>query len=684
MDPSEISWQILIDFFNEKIKLSPSEFNSDEFKYPEKVDFPALRKNRRDLRFHLLRHYVQTSFPHIDTSESDNKREIQRVSGYLKKFNFHRKINFKEKEEIFDGPSTPPRKRKRRYENDGEDYIDDEKYELKRQIERLEKRNKSLEEEVQKLRAQKAPTELQGYNKLWPRLCLKAQICGLSVRMLEKLFLFLKSKVAVLNSIVVPGHTFIHSQRYMIPSLIRQQKSDFVANAKILSIALDGTSYQLEKFMAVLLFDEKNNYIVYGLKHYYQSDNVSYTKCVEEILGDQKDLIYSKTFMIISDTESATKKCCQNMIENIMKTERIIDGSPFWAACFLHITGSSVGYGYDCLSECTQTVISNISKIMGPCGNKYSANNISQNLKLTCSNENRSEINIMAEKGSRYHYKTHNARVLVDEYEWFMSFFKKTLETDRHRNNNQLRDVFQLLSKNKTKILLESGLFGCFWVYFLRPLWSYFSKPVKAYEAQKVLQNVFAFVADSENIKEPIKHLTQADIIFTNISTYVKEPSDDNVVFSEKIIDFLNKRNIYGSKITNQQFTELENITRSFFANIQWKYKKEFKFFCDKKLDSSEKDRYVIFSNQATESVFGHLKNNVVSSKTSHAQLMHRTSLVFNDTLNWAFEQTNSDALFDKAYKSRKLNKSKDGNDAIEHDKDLFDYLNKNSRRAQK
>ena len=53
--------------------------------------------------------------------------------------------------------------------------------------------------------------------------------------------------------------------------------------------------------MAVLVFDETNQYLVYGLKHYYHSDNVNYTKVVIEILGDQKNLKYSKTVMIISD-----------------------------------------------------------------------------------------------------------------------------------------------------------------------------------------------------------------------------------------------------------------------------------------------------------------------------------------------------------------------------------------------
>ena len=685
MDLSEISWQKLIDFFNEKIKISPSKFNSEEFKYPESVNENSMRNNTRNLRFHLLRHYIKSLNSNVDTSETDNHKKIWCAAQYLlKKTRSTTTLHLKEVEESLPSPSTPPRKRKRRHEDEDEDYVDDEKYLLKKEIERLKRKNEFLEEENRKLRAQKGPFELQTYNKVWPKLCLKGQMCGLSVRQLEKLFQFLRSQVSILNSIVVPGHTFIHSQRYMIPSLTQEQKKRFVADAKEISIALDGTAFQLQKFMAVLLHNDRQQYIVYGLKHYYQSDNLSITNVVEEILGDFKETIYSKTILLISDTESATKKSCNSLIAKIMKTERIVDGTVTWAACYMHITGSSEGFGYDLLSPSTKIVIDNISKILGPCGNKYSQNNISQNLKLSCSAENRSEIKIIAEKGTRFFYKTNNARVLFNECEWLMVFFQKTLGTDRHSNNKQLQDIFKLLKEEKTTILLESGLFACFWVYFISPLWSFFSKPVKAVDAQKVLRNVFAFVKNSEQLKQPIQHLTQAGTIFDQIDSFVKEPTDENVLFSEKIIDILNKKTIDGSKISNKIFTDLENITRSFFGKIQWKYQKEYKSFCEITLSPAEQDRFLNFSNQATESVFGHLKNNLVDPNTSHTQLMHRTELVFNDTLNWAFEQNDSDSLFETAYKSRFINKSQDRVDAIGNDKDLFDYLNKNNRKTQK
>ena len=72
----EVSWQRLIDFFNETIKISPSKFNSEEFKYPESVNEKSMSNNGHNLRFHLLRHYVQTTNSNVDVSETDNRKKI--------------------------------------------------------------------------------------------------------------------------------------------------------------------------------------------------------------------------------------------------------------------------------------------------------------------------------------------------------------------------------------------------------------------------------------------------------------------------------------------------------------------------------------------------------------------------------------------------------------------------------
>ena len=136
-------------------------------------------------------------------------------------------------------------------------------------------------------------------------------------------------------------------------------------------------------------------------------------------------------------------------------------------------------------------------------------------------------------------------------------------------------------------------------------------------------------------------------------------------------MSILNKGVFQGSKIPNSIFSNLEDITRKFLAKIHWKYTKEYTHFCDKKLEPEEEVRVVLFSNQTTESVFGHLKNNLINPNTTHIQLIHRTVLVFNDTLQWALNEDNSDEIFAQASKDRKQNKANSKFAAIEQNEEL-------------
>ena len=116
----EISWQLLIHFSDSKIKISPEKFNSEEFQYPEIITNQTLRNNTSDIRFHLLCHYVESTFQNVDSLETDNRQAILRISRQLSKPNSTRNLKLKIIEEPEEGPSTPPRERKRRYENDDE------------------------------------------------------------------------------------------------------------------------------------------------------------------------------------------------------------------------------------------------------------------------------------------------------------------------------------------------------------------------------------------------------------------------------------------------------------------------------------------------------------------------------------------------------------------------------------
>ena len=149
-------------------------------------------------------------------------------------------------------------------------------------------------------------------------------------------------------------------------------------------------------------------------------------------------------------------------------------------------------------------------------------------------------------------------------------------------------------------------------------------------------------------------------------------------------MSILSNKNLNGSKISDKIFNNLENITRKFLAKIHWKYTKEYTFFCKKQLEPEEKVRVILFSNQTTESVFGHLKNTLVDPNTSHTQLIHRTCLVFNDTLKWALKADDSNDIFAQASKDRKKNRKQSQIDAIEHDVNLFSHLYKSSKASKK
>ena len=149
------------------------------------------------------------------------------------------------------------------------------------------------------MKQKKCGTELQTLksDSLWPKLSLYAQQKGLSVRQIESVFNFVKQNVEALVEIKVPGHSYIHDQRNLIPTLCSKQRLDFINNAKKLSIAIDGTEHNNNHYMAVVLFNENNDYILFGMDYYIKSDNKSLTEvecsCPRASLEIQMSSIYN-------------------------------------------------------------------------------------------------------------------------------------------------------------------------------------------------------------------------------------------------------------------------------------------------------------------------------------------------------------------------------------------------------
>ena len=674
----EIDYNILIDFFNKKIKLSRENF---EYKYPINVDNNVIRKNQNLIRKNLISDYLRVNFK-ADVEEQSMQIKIAAMASRLSKSTCKRSIQL----------LVPPSRKRRKLVRDDDEYIpsgdSDEddvcsssqckkvQNEYTKQIEELQETVRLQQAEIEKLRAVKQAQELQTYNDLYPKLCLFSQNIGCSVRMTQKFMGFLKDNVKSLGKIVVPSHTFIHQQSYLIDTISSKQKERFIESAEYLTMAVDGTPFRNGKCFAVVLFNQDHQHILFGMDYYIKGDAHSLTVVTEKILGHAKNLIYSKITWVLSDTDQAQKKSLREIIQNIMKVDRIVKGEPNWGACNLHNAGRSETYGKEQLSEKTQTFLKIISKIAGPTSNKYSANNINQNLILSRKEENLPAIKIIPEKGSRFYFLTHNGREFFQNADWFEEFFEKTLQTHRHRNNDQLETLTELLKQNKNEILLEIGIFCSFWIYLIRPVYSYFSKPVDGEEAMKVLNNLLTHCKNSDKIKQPIPHLTKSVEIFDDISSFDAPPSDISVDFTKDFIKILTSRKINGHNITKKQFSSLENMTRKFLGKIHDKYQKEYGGFINNKF---EKGLKIFLSNQHVESVFGHFKNKKCDSNTTVHQLMSRTELVFNKSLSWVMKQDDVDEIFEEAAKSKKINRDKGNRKSLDHDKNMLEFLNESA-----
>ena len=225
---------------------------------------------------------------------------------------------------------------------------------------------------------------------------------------MKKLFEFLRDHITCLQDITVPSLGFIHSQRHMIPTLCMKQTEAFVNNAKSIVISVDGTCFKNKNFQAVVLFDESNNSQLLDLTKYTASNADGLTESVLKILGKHKDAVFSKTVSILSDTDHTAKKSCRSIIEKInVQENRVVSGSVSWLGCMMHVIATSETNGFKTMSTSTQHILQILSKIGAPTGNRYSKNNISHFLELSCREQQINPIiQMVPAKGCRSYYLT--------------------------------------------------------------------------------------------------------------------------------------------------------------------------------------------------------------------------------------------------------------------------------------
>ena len=115
MDSVKFSWAILIDFFNEKIKISPNNFTEN---YPECVTRKSLRNNI-SLRANLMRDYLRSEFVDVNTHESALNEQIMKIAKELNTISKFRNL----RKTFIDVDIPPPRKRQVLDDRADEDFI---------------------------------------------------------------------------------------------------------------------------------------------------------------------------------------------------------------------------------------------------------------------------------------------------------------------------------------------------------------------------------------------------------------------------------------------------------------------------------------------------------------------------------------------------------------------------------
>ena len=537
------------------------------------------------------------------------------------------------------------------------------KNELMKEIELLKAEKNKLLLEVEDLKNRKTASELKSWDYVHPKFVLKCHSMAMSVRQVQGVMQFLKEHVECLADIWVPSIWWIHDQRWMLPTLWEKQKEEFIQQSVELTLALDGTEYN-GSFMAIVLINEKNEKILFALDWQNGKKASELTECTEQMLGDYKELIYSKLVCILSDTAAPQKKSCYEIIERVKEYREkagINISPPFWMACTMHQSSNSEKYTVEALSANTQKMLTYVSDLCAPTGKRYSRYTLHRPLELDRSSKDLAPLKMVPKKGCRFSFHSRNARTFFVNFEYFSSFFHSVADSSSHSNNDKLDWVLTKIDDRQqiVSIALDMIILVSFWVYFISPIWSFFATAKTARDTKAVLNAIRRFTSAGIVSKTPIAHLTKASQIFETIDVELKPPSDESLHFAEKFIHELEDWKVLGYEFTEKQYKSAEKTTSDIFGELSKKYEKEYSKFCDMEFSETDELRVILSSNQYTESVFGHFKDDRLSSNISDQVRFNRTMMVCNDSLNYAFCHEDSQKLIQEARKGRAKNKAK-------------------------
>ena len=680
----KVTWTILINFFNETIKPNLNKFNTPTFSYPEIVKFANFKAhNNKRLKDKLVIDFLEFELSYkLEDLLNINKNLMRIVSkkiGELNsqysyrifKFNIPRKklpkkrknINSPKTSDCQEDNRTSKRKSRASFDTDYSPELSSREVTFvesgnflvkvcantgcKNVREELAKANskiKELEKEIVNLKQNNTATELvqvkdKVTNKLrisnmWILVCLFATTIRMSTRDVPRLFQFLKNNVKCLSQIYVPQKTNVHLCRFSIKTLNNHQITSFINNSRSTVLALDATAFRKFKILALILYNETKDNILLGMTYLLDGKAVTIAKTVEELLGKNKQIVYSKLKGVLSDTECAQLNADKLIIDEARKCT---NNRIFLIKCMLHSVSNCEKYVMDICGEPFIQIIDCFSALFGPISSDFSSTNVNSNFNYWVVQNNFNKIKIEQKIGNRFHFYSHNSRILYTNYQLFVDFSKAALSSKKNKDNSKLakflEDITGSQNCNGINILGKCGLVGCFWVYLIRPIFHLFSKDMKLGEAVNKLISIRNFLRNGQNSEVPFSYLTEIIRIFPDL-----EYSQAELEFSKAFMEGYDRGFLNKFKMPEKVWKEMENLARLIFSRILRKYEADWKHLLDSEISAEDSNIFLPFSNARCESVFGFFKDDAISKNTQITNLIDRTILVFNKTMDYVME----------------------------------------------
>lgn len=190
-------------------------------------------------------------------------------------------------------------------------------------------------------------------------------------------------------------------------------------------MAIDATAFRGRKILAIVLYNEFNHSLLISLDYLIDGRAVTIANSVTKMLGDNKELIFSKLRGVISDTEAAQVNADKILIS---AAKEYSNKQIFLIRCMLHSVANSEKYVMKICNEDFTTLIDNFSSLFSSITSDYSSTNVSSLFKFWLKKGNNKTITLEQKIGNRFHFYSHNCRMLFQNYNLILEFTRETLK----------------------------------------------------------------------------------------------------------------------------------------------------------------------------------------------------------------------------------------------------------------